>query len=259
MEDDHTLLRRYAETRSEEAFAALVHRYLDLVYSAALRRLDGDAHRAADVAQAVFVALARDARRLLRHHVLTGWLYTATRNAAFNLLRAERRRRAHEREAAMTREMLEEPTAALEWERLRPVIDEALDALPESDHVAVLLRFFEQRSYASVGAALGVSEDGARMRTERALAKLRAQLTARGVTEASGRPRIQNLVLHGPPPTGAGRRDRGANGAPRYFAAITTSHGASAWMKNTAGSLPSTLAMCGARSASMKYEPGPSR
>ena len=58
MADDAELIRRYAEQRSEAAFAELVRRHLGLVYSAALRRLGGDAHGAADVAQVVFVKLA---------------------------------------------------------------------------------------------------------------------------------------------------------------------------------------------------------
>jgi hypothetical protein len=84
MTDDATLLQRYARDRSEAAFGELVQRHLTLVYSAALRRTDGDAHRARDVAQIVFTALARDAVRLVRHAALTGWLYAATRNAAID-------------------------------------------------------------------------------------------------------------------------------------------------------------------------------
>ena len=88
MHEDAALLRRYASEKSEAAFAELVRRHLDLVYSAALRRLGGDTHRAADVAQQVFTTLARDAQKLSGHGVLTAWLYTATRNAAIDLIRA---------------------------------------------------------------------------------------------------------------------------------------------------------------------------
>ena len=62
MNDDATLLRRFVEQDSEAAFTELVQRHLDLVYGAALRRTGGDAHAAADVAQQVFAALARQAR-----------------------------------------------------------------------------------------------------------------------------------------------------------------------------------------------------
>ena len=70
MSDDAELLRRYADTRSEPAFAALVERHLGLVYAAALRRLNGDTHRATDVAQTVFIALARHAADLALRPVL---------------------------------------------------------------------------------------------------------------------------------------------------------------------------------------------
>jgi hypothetical protein len=56
---DAILLRRFVATCDEGAFAELVRRRLDGVYSAALRRVGGDAQLAEDVAQQVFVALAR--------------------------------------------------------------------------------------------------------------------------------------------------------------------------------------------------------
>ena len=99
MMDDSSLLRRFAEDRSEEAFAELVRRHLNLVYSAALRKVGGDAHRAAEVSQTVFTVLARNAPALACHPVLTGWLYTTTHFTAAKLVRAERRRLAREQEA----------------------------------------------------------------------------------------------------------------------------------------------------------------
>src|SRR5688572_8752512 len=99
MNDDAVLLRRYAEEGAEDAFTELVGRYVDLVFAAALRRTGGDAHCAADVAQQVFITLAREARKLSRHTVLAAWLHTATRNAALNLMISEQRRRTRENEA----------------------------------------------------------------------------------------------------------------------------------------------------------------
>src|SRR6266498_879069 len=64
MTSDGELLRRYTETNSENAFAELVERHLNLVYSAALRQVNGDAHLAQDVAQTVFADLARKAASL---------------------------------------------------------------------------------------------------------------------------------------------------------------------------------------------------
>lgn len=99
MPPDSELLSLYAETGSEEAFAEVVRRHVDLVYSAALRQVNGDSHLAHDVAQAVFTDLARKATALCKREVLTGWLYTSTHFAAAKAVRAERRRRTHEQEA----------------------------------------------------------------------------------------------------------------------------------------------------------------
>src|SRR5262245_3125509 len=99
MTSDSELLERYARNHSDSAFAELVARYVNLVYSAALRQVGNDAHLAQDVAQNVFVDLARKAGSLSTRPVLTGWLYTSTRYAAAMVVRREHRRRAREQEA----------------------------------------------------------------------------------------------------------------------------------------------------------------
>jgi RNA polymerase sigma factor (sigma-70 family) len=190
MEDDRQLLRRYAADGSEAAFVELVARHVNLVYSAALRRTGGDAHLAQDVAQLVFTDLARKARSLPENVVLAGWLHRATRYAAAQLLRTERRRAAREQEAVTMNSILSEtdsdpsrrnPTDA-DWAQIRPLLDQALDELVDDDRDALVLRFFEQRSLAEIGQALGANEDAARKRVTRALEKLRADLVRRGIT-----------------------------------------------------------------------------
>ena len=185
MNDDATLLRHYAESGSDTAFTDLVHRHVDLVYRAALRRTSGDTHHAADIAQQVFTTLAREARQLSHHTALSAWLHTATRNAALNLVIADQRRRARELAAQSLAPATDYPGEILHWERLRPVLDSAIDDLSESDRTAVILRFLEQRPFAEVGAALRVSEDAARVRTTRALDKLRDALARRGITSTA--------------------------------------------------------------------------
>lgn len=181
--DDADLLRRYA-AGSEPAFTALVHRHVDLVYHAALRRTHGDAHLAADIAQQVFTALARDAAKLSRHAVLSAWLHAATRNAALNAVISAQRRQAREH-AAATLAVHDAPALDSEWQRLRPVLDAALDELSEPDRAVVILRHLEHRPFAQVAAALRVTEDAARLRTDRALEKLRVALARRGITSTA--------------------------------------------------------------------------
>ena len=185
MNDDAELLRRYAESGSEEAFAELVRRHLGLVYHAALRQTGGDAHRAQDVAQEVFTSLARKARSLAERPTLAGWLHTSTRYAALQAVRTERRRQNREQEIYAMTDSLHPDNSGADWERLKPFVDEALHSLGERDREAVLLRFFENRPFAEVGAKLAVSEDAARVRVDRALDKLRATLARHGVTSTA--------------------------------------------------------------------------
>src|SRR6266446_2380915 len=149
MLNDEQLLRRYAADGSEAAFGELVSRYVNLVYSAALRRAGGDAHLAQDVAQLVFTDLARKAGSLPPEVVLAGWLHRATRFAAAELIRSERRRKRREQEAVVMN--ISESTS--DWEQIRPLLDEALDELSRTDRDAVILRFMEQRSFSEVGRA----------------------------------------------------------------------------------------------------------
>jgi RNA polymerase sigma factor (sigma-70 family) len=186
MIEDAELLRRYVQDDSEESFAELVRRHVNLVHSAALRQMNGDLQLAQDVTQHVFSDLARKAPTLLQRPVLSGWLFVSTRFAAAKLVRRECRRRAREQDAHMIDTLLNEAGGGPEWERVRPVIDEALAELSEMDREAILLRFFEGRNFAEVGLRLRQNENTARMRVERALDKLHALLNRRGVTSTTG-------------------------------------------------------------------------
>jgi RNA polymerase sigma factor (sigma-70 family) len=185
MRTDAALLRVYADTRAQDAFAELVERHLDGVYSTALRRVGGDTHLAQDVCQQVFVALARKAGALAEHPALASWLFIAARNEAANVVRAERRRKARENEALVMENLEARDAADVDWSRVSPVLDAIIDSLREPDRTAILLRFVERRAFADIGVALNVSEDAARMRVDRALDRLRAMLARRGISSSS--------------------------------------------------------------------------
>lgn len=175
---DQALLREYGETRSEAAFAELVARHLDMVHSSALR-IVRDPQLAEDVAQAVFLAAARDAALLARHPVVAGWLHRATHNLAANAVRKEARRRARELNAAALGGM---NAASDPWDTLEPHIEEALGALRDGDRDLILLRFFGGKSARDIARQVGVAEATAQKRLNRAVDKLRQWLRSRGVS-----------------------------------------------------------------------------
>ena len=179
MTDSQKLLADYVANGSEAAFRELVTRYADLVCSTADRLVGGDAHLAEDVAQTVFVDLARKAHTLAPDVMLGGWLHRDTCFAASHLMRAERRREWREREAAAMNDRQDHTEANLA--RLRPILDEAINQLGAGDRAVILLRFFEQRTLGAVGEALGSTENAAQKRVSRALEKLRLLLKHRGV------------------------------------------------------------------------------
>ena len=176
--DDHQLLAEFARENSEAAFAALVERRVNLVFSTALRSV-GNAHAAEEISQAVFIILARKAKKISQKISLSGWLYQTTRLTAANFLRGEIRRQQREQEAYM-QSTLNEPDASV-WPQIAPLLDDALGKLGETDRNALVLRFFENKSLAEVGAGIGASEDAAKIRVNRALEKLRKIFTKRGV------------------------------------------------------------------------------
>lgn len=197
--DDPALLRDYVDHGSERAFAELVRRHLPHVHAGALRRLNGDRALAADVAQTVFADFARKAPGLTHLTVPGGWLHRHAGFVAAKLIDKERRRRRREQEAAAMNPLTEthsqteyghghsqggDPASGHDpaWAATAPILDAALDALPATDRDAIVLRFFEHRDFHAVGAALGISDDTAQKRVSRALEKLRALLTRRGVS-----------------------------------------------------------------------------
>ncbi|HTG44101.1 MAG TPA: sigma-70 family RNA polymerase sigma factor [Verrucomicrobiae bacterium] len=175
---DQDLLGEFASDQSQDAFTALVQRHLGLVYCAALRQVRSP-QLAEEVAQSVFIDLARNAARLKPDTILTAWLYEVTRRTAINVVRGEARRQLREQIAL---EMNAMNATADDWTQIEPLLDDAMHALDDIDRTAILLRFFENKSLREVGENLGTTDDTARKRVNRAVERLREFLTKGGIT-----------------------------------------------------------------------------
>jgi RNA polymerase sigma factor (sigma-70 family) len=185
-QSDASLLREYSVHGKEGAFADLVARYTNLVYSVALRQVDSP-DQAAEVAQQVFIGLARGAPalscKLAEEASLAGWLCRSARNLSLNLRRGESRRHSRERQAMA--ELDPAPETPPDWEKLRPSLDEAMAELRETDYDAIVLRYYQKQDLRSVGRALGLSDDAAQKRVSRAVERLRESFAKRGVAISS--------------------------------------------------------------------------
>ncbi len=210
--NDMELVRDYARQNSESAFAELVRRHINLVYSVAVR-FTGNAGDAEDVTQAVFILLARKAgaldqgwpRRLVANlnplggggaaaTSLTGWLYETTRLTAAGFLRGQKRRQFWEQEACMESN-LNAPDSGQLWRQLAPHLEAAMSRLAERDRTLLALRFYENKTGAETAALLGIREAAAHKRTARALEKLRSFFAKRGV-DSTAAAIAENISAH---------------------------------------------------------------
>jgi RNA polymerase sigma factor (sigma-70 family) len=177
------LVSAYAVEGSEAAFRALVARHVQLVFAAALRQV-GDPGLAEEITQNVFVSLARKAPRLCGVETLAGWLYRTAILEAKSRIRQELRRARREQAAAALSSLQREGSSPLD--AVVPLLDEALLNLRETDRLALLLRFFQDQSLSEVGEALGVAEDTARKRVDRALERITKFFRRRGFAVPAG-------------------------------------------------------------------------
>ena len=174
---DLELLASYAREKGDDAFAEIVRRHLNLVYGAALRQVRSP-QLAEEVAQCVFLELARQTSRLSSDTILAAWLYKVTHRISLNFVRGEIRRQVREH-AALEMNAMEATTT--DWKEIEPLLDEGMHSLDESDRAAVLLRYFENKSLREVGQFFGASEDAAQKRVSRAVERLRAFFIKRGI------------------------------------------------------------------------------
>ena len=179
---DGQLLEAHVHRRDEDAFAQLVRRHVNLVFGTALRIL-GDRSAAEEVAQNVFVTLARKAASIRAGEGLAGWLHRAAVLEARMRQRTDLRRRNREEAAARLGTTMDttEPTDPLPF----GILDDALLELPEKDRQALFLRYFECRPFREIGRSLGMGEDAAQKRASRALEALAAVLRRRGAATAT--------------------------------------------------------------------------
>lgn len=234
---DHDLLRQYAKDRSELAFAELVRRHAEWVRASAGRQVR-DPHLAEDVTQAVFLVLAEKAGSVGEERPLAPWLFGVLRLVGRRALRNEQRRRNHERQAAedaLARgaaiaggSSTSPDEAALteeEWTEVSRVLDESVAALPARDRGAVLLRFYQRKSFAEVGAALGgVSEEAARKCVTRAVERLRMRLARSGLALSGGKltPALWLFVTPSTESAGAGAASNIASAASAAVRGVLT-------------------------------------
>jgi len=197
--EDRKLLLQYALSGSQEAFGEVVAHNIDWVYSLC-RRWTASADLAEDVTQAVFAALARKAKSVARHPSIAGWLFRAARFGCLTAAKLERRRKRHEREAALMTPTIYRGTGQLELQETGAVLDEAIFRLSVGDREIIILRFYQDKGLSDVGKTLGISYDAARKRVSRAVEKLREDLAGRGITCSVGAiaPAITRLTQPAP-------------------------------------------------------------
>jgi RNA polymerase sigma factor (sigma-70 family) len=222
--DDRELLAEFASSGSQDAFAELVRRNTDLVYSAARRQLR-DAHLAEDVTQAVFILLAKKAGSV--QGPPAGWLFKTTHYACRNAQKLASRRAYHEKRAAIMKAETSSSEEENNWQQISAEVDQAMSRLSPVDRDVIVLRYLKSLSLADVGRFLGIKEDAARKRVDRAVGRLREILAAQGVAcaETSLADQMsQHAVQAAPPALAAAIIAAGGIGAKGSVAAAIANH-----------------------------------
>ena len=191
---DQQLLQAYAGEKSDDAFRAIVDRHARWVFAAAFRQL-GDRQLAEDAVQIVFILLARRSDKMPTHQKLSGWLFSTLGYTVQNLRRARRRRQMHEERAALESATATESPAP--ESDLAIHLDAAVAGLGQADRDAIVLRFYQDRSFGEIAATLGISEIAARKRVSRGTEKLRKRFEKIGVTKESDAAVLSVVAIQG--------------------------------------------------------------
>jgi RNA polymerase sigma factor (sigma-70 family) len=217
-ERSHELLCAYAATRCGGAFRELVAGWSGMVYATALRVSRGREALAEDITQAVFSRLAAAPEKVNDARALGAWLHAAATGSTLAALRVEARRRRREETSQHLIMHTPEPSvpdAGDGRHELMPEIDGALSKLPPQDSEILLMRFWQQQDWRSIGRNFGLSDDAAQKRMSRALERLRRILARRGITSTAG---VLSAVLAGTVP-----RDLPAAAVLKIFSATQVS------------------------------------
>lgn len=197
MTSDLVLLRRYHHHADAFAFRELVQAHAGMVFATA-RRITRDPALAEDVAQETFLELARHAATV--RESVGAWLHRVAWRRACNAVRDASTRRRLEAAAASEAPPAEQGEAT--WEELEPLIDAALDALPDKLRGPLVEHFLAGRSQQEIAARFGVSQPTVSRWVDSGIERLRAHLRAHGV--AAGGALALVLASHAGTPAPAG-------------------------------------------------------
>jgi RNA polymerase sigma factor (sigma-70 family) len=174
--EDSAALARFASIGDPRAFEVLVHRYQAMVVHTCRRVMASQAD-AEDAAQETFLKLARRAGDVRSN--VAAWLHACALRTSIDLLRARSTR--HRAEAGVAgSESHEEDDRS--WAEIKPLLDEAIAALHESDRELIVLRFLAGRTQIELAKEAGVNPGTMHRRIDASLGRLRIELDRRGVS-----------------------------------------------------------------------------
>jgi RNA polymerase sigma-70 factor, ECF subfamily len=174
MIDDQALLLSYARSRDAEAFAQLATRYSGFVFSIA-HRVTGNTATAEDVTQDCFFALAQQAASI--RGSLPGWLHGVALKRSRQAIRKDARRQRHEARVLPP----SDASGESHWNQISPLVDVALNKLPDELREPLVQHFLLGRTQAQVGANLHINQSTVSRRLQEGIERLREHLRQTGV------------------------------------------------------------------------------
>jgi RNA polymerase sigma factor (sigma-70 family) len=180
---DGQLLTSFIEQRDEAAFEALVRRHGPMVWGVC-RRVVGNHHDAEDALQATLLVLARKAPSVRPRERVAGWLHGVALRTAMRAKAMTAKRRGREKQVTQ----MSEPEAANPdpWRDLQPLLDQALNGLPENYRLAILRCDLEGKAIKEAAQQLGWPQGTLAGRLARGRKLLARRLVSRGVVLSAG-------------------------------------------------------------------------